>query len=311
MTGSGQHFWYRPEHCECVKYVVRSLFDQDSLSIPGTWDTAAQMADDQYWGTYDANYAFRVQVARPGDAIIFQPDAPFEVLVHQYGGFIGYRAYWENVTLDNGAGHIGLVTSADYHADEGKWYISMKSANWESHSTSEIHKEWVTGLRTESGCWNVGDSEIKVPNGPGISFWRPGPFEIVSNSSGKCVDVPGATNQDVALSQYSCNQGDNQRWLIRGDSTQPFVFPIISTSSGKCMDVPGSSTQNGTGIMQYSCNYGGNQKWLFQAVGDGTYNILSKSSGKCLDVEQGSTQDGARIIQYDCHGGDNQRWWLR
>ena len=66
-------YWSYSDHCECVKYVVRTLFDEDSLLIPGTWISASQMADDHYWGTATANYAFRVQTARPSRSTRLRP----------------------------------------------------------------------------------------------------------------------------------------------------------------------------------------------------------------------------------------------
>lgn len=286
------------EHCECVLYAVRYLFDKDSL--PGSWDYAKNMASDLYWGRYDANYKFRTPYPEPGDAIIFQPNAVFEVMLTK-----GYAAgTWLKTTVGNSYGHIGIVTSASYLYPAG-WELEIRSANWEETN-------WTYPVPTEEGCNNVGTSSIKVAfQETGISFWRGGPFIIRNPNSGKCLDVPGWTINDAPLNLYSCTFQDNQIWGIRGDGADTFDYTIQNSYSAKCMDVSGESTQAGTPILQYGCHYGDNQDWIFNPVYPASYNIISKSSGLCLDVEGSSTEDGAAIIQNTCDGRESQKWMLK
>ncbi|MBW8821608.1 MAG: RICIN domain-containing protein, partial [Streptomyces sp.] len=57
--------------------------------------------------------------------------------------------------------------------------------------------------------------------------------------SGRCLDVPGASQTDGTYTQiWDCNGAANQQWTLTG-SNQLTVY------GGKCLDVPGHATAAG------------------------------------------------------------------
>jgi hypothetical protein len=146
-------------------------------------------------------------------------------------------------------------------------------------------------------------------------------YRLKCVASGKCLDVYGGSKVDGAnVQQWSCHDGDNQRWIFKPqgyDGNDP-VYLIINVGSGKCLDVEGASLKDGANIIQYSCHSGKNQLWKVKPIGgEGErklsllgYQIISVKSGKCLDVSGSSLKDGANVLQWTPHNGDNQRWLL-
>lgn len=94
-------------------------------------------------------------------------------------------------------------------------------------------------------------------------------FEIKINSTGKCVDVTGASTADGAwLQEWDClGAGQwNQQWHVVPIAGQPPYEAFMSRHAGKCMDVTGNSGANGARIQQWSCLWSGNQQWYWQAI---------------------------------------------
>jgi hypothetical protein len=90
----------------------------------------------------------------------------------------------------------------------------------------------------------------------------PNHIAIISESSGKALDVPnGSHDSGVFIQQYSAHMGPNQRWrfLPAGDNAS---VQIVGENSGLALDVPGFSTAPGIGIQQYQPNNGTNQQWV-------------------------------------------------
>ncbi len=132
--------------------------------------------------------------------------------------------------------------------------------------------------------------------------------QIVSEASGKCVDVVSASTANAAdVIQYTCGSGTNQQFELRDLGNGH--YNLVAQHSGKCLDVNGASTANGAAIIQYTCGSGTNQQWELRAAGS-RYELVARHSGKCLDLPSGSTANGTRLQQYDCWGAANQRWVL-
>jgi hypothetical protein len=110
----------------------------------------------------------------------------------------------------------------------------------------------------------------------------------------RCLDVPGATHDNVQVIAYTCGSGDNQKWT-RTPSGQITVY-----NGQKCLDAYGQGKTNGTVVGLYDCGSGDNQKWTFYS--DGT--IRGVQSGLCLDVDLASY----KVTLWSCWGGDNQKW---
>ncbi|MCK8437133.1 alpha-L-arabinofuranosidase [Streptomyces sp. D2-8] len=116
--------------------------------------------------------------------------------------------------------------------------------------------------------------------------------------SGRCLDVPGASQTDgTNLQIWDCHGGTNQQWTLT-DNNQLTVY------GNKCLDVPGHATTAGTKVVIWSCNGGTNQQWRVNA--DGT--VAAVESGLCLDVSGGTTANGTAVQLWNCTGGDNQKW---
>ncbi len=120
----------------------------------------------------------------------------------------------------------------------------------------------------------------------------------ITGSSGKCVDVNGASSTDGAKIQlWTCNSGNNQQWTRNGNTWR---------SLGKCMTVAGGGTADGSLVQLWACNGSSSQSWTAGANG----SLVSQQSGKCLDANGAGSADGTQLIIWTCHGGANQRWTL-
>ncbi|WP_405366001.1 non-reducing end alpha-L-arabinofuranosidase family hydrolase [Kitasatospora sp. NBC_00039] len=116
--------------------------------------------------------------------------------------------------------------------------------------------------------------------------------------SGRCLDVPNASQTDGTLMQiWDCTGGTNQQWTL-SDSNQLTVY------GNKCLDVPGHATTAGTRVEIWACNGGANQQWRVNT--DGT--VVGVESGLCLDVSGGATANGTAVQLWSCSGGSNQKW---
>jgi hypothetical protein len=90
-------------------------------------------------------------------------------------------------------------------------------------------------------------------------------YKIVSQSSGKVLDVPAfSTSDGTKIQQFTENGGTNQHWRLI--SVGSGLFEIVSQSSGKVLDVPAASTTNGTVIQQFTEHGGTNQQWQIVLV---------------------------------------------
>ncbi|MEU8610345.1 endo-1,4-beta-xylanase [Actinoplanes sp. NPDC048791] len=119
---------------------------------------------------------------------------------------------------------------------------------------------------------------------------------IVGAQSGRCLDVPNATqNNGTRVQLYDCNGGTNQAWTLTS-SKQLTVY------GSRCLDAAGSA--NGSAVQIYSCNGQTNQQWNVNSNG----TITGVQSGRCLDVW--GTGNGQQVQIYDCNSGANQRFSL-
>jgi hypothetical protein len=116
--------------------------------------------------------------------------------------------------------------------------------------------------------------------------------------SGRCVDVPGATQTNgTVVALWDCNIGANQSWTATA-SRQLTVY------GAKCLDVNAAGTADGTAVLIWDCTGGTNQQWNVNA--DGT--VVGVGSGKCLDATGHGTANGTLLEIWTCNGGTNQKW---
>ncbi|MFI6257709.1 non-reducing end alpha-L-arabinofuranosidase family hydrolase [Micromonospora zamorensis] len=123
-----------------------------------------------------------------------------------------------------------------------------------------------------------------------------GAGRIVGVQSGRCIDVPNATQTNGTRVQlYDCNSQSNQQWTYTSGKQ-------LRVYGSKCLDANGAGTANGTGIIIWECNGQPNQQWNINSNG----TISGVQSGRCLDVW--GTGNGQQVQLYDCHGQTNQQW---
>ncbi|WP_155370691.1 non-reducing end alpha-L-arabinofuranosidase family hydrolase [Catellatospora vulcania] len=123
-----------------------------------------------------------------------------------------------------------------------------------------------------------------------------GTGRIVGVQSGRCVDVPNATQTNGTRVQlYDCNTASNQQWTYTAGKQ-------LRVYAGKCLDANGAATANGTAVIIWDCNGQTNQQWNVNSNG----TISGVQSGRCLDVW--GTGNGQQIQLYDCHAQTNQQW---
>jgi Glycosyl hydrolase family 59/Ricin-type beta-trefoil lectin domain len=121
---------------------------------------------------------------------------------------------------------------------------------------------------------------------------------IVGADSGRCVDVPGATQTaGTQVELWDCNGGANQQWT----TTTAGELRVYGSS---CLDAAGQGTTAGTKVVISTCSGTTSQKWNLND--DGT--ITGVQSSLCLDATSAGTGNGTLIELWTCNGGGNQRW---
>lgn len=131
-----------------------------------------------------------------------------------------------------------------------------------------------------------------------------GRYSIVSNHSGKCVDVTAASTADGAnVQQYQCNGSGAQRFDVANMGSG--TYRILNLNSGKAIDVAAASLTDGANIQQWSSNNTGAQRFAIKAA-PGGFTLRNQTSGKCVDIAGWSTADGGNVQQWRCSGNLNQ-----
>lgn len=143
--------------------------------------------------------------------------------------------------------------------------------------------------------------ELVIDAAAGTIAGQGGPFQsLTARHSGKCADVPShSAAAGVAITQYTCNGGGNQKWWFKDVGSG--YYQLVGLESGLCL------RENATSVTQEACGSGTNQQW--SVTTSGSYvNVRARATGECLDVNGASTANSAAIITYTCNGGQNQQW---
>ncbi|MBX9393843.1 RICIN domain-containing protein [Streptomyces sp. TRM72054] len=124
---------------------------------------------------------------------------------------------------------------------------------------------------------------------------------LIARHSAKCADVPNQSLwQGAALTQYTCNGGNNQKFWFK--SVGSGYYQLMVRNSSLCL------TENATDVTQENCNTAAtDQQWSVTASGN-YWLIRARTTGECLDVNGASTANSAALITYTCNGGTNQQW---
>jgi len=117
------------------------------------------MDDPRYW-QLTSPPRHRTDTAQEGDVIVMKANA----IVTPWNNVTGW---WDDIysknSLGHGDGHIGIVAAAQYWDDYQGWMILIRSAGWS--------EEWGVYF-DDSGCSNISESFVFVPNGTDVTFWR-------------------------------------------------------------------------------------------------------------------------------------------
>ncbi|WP_125773359.1 RICIN domain-containing protein [Antribacter gilvus] len=129
-----------------------------------------------------------------------------------------------------------------------------------------------------------------------------GSRSLVARHSGKCADVPNQSRATgVAITQYTCNGGANQKWRAI-DAGSGYVR-LQGVQSGLCLQAATSRSA----VTQETCDTGTDQQWTVTSSG-GYDRVAVRSSGRCLDVNGASTANSAAVLTWTCNGATNQQW---
>jgi alpha-galactosidase len=196
----------------------------------------------------------------------------------------------------------GDVAVALFNQGTGATSISTSAAAiGKTGSSFTLADAWTGATTTTTGTISAqvpahGTAVFRVSGGG--TGPQPITTTVVSQASGRCLDLPGsATANGTQPVIWDCNGGGNQRWTVDGQT-----WRIL----GKCLDAPIGATP-GSKAQIWDCNGGANQRW--NVNGDGT--IGSTQNGLCLDVDRNLTANGTKVLLWTCTGAANQRWTRR
>jgi endo-1,4-beta-xylanase len=146
-----------------------------------------------------------------------------------------------------------------------------------------------------------------------------GPWLIEGEASGKCLDVPGSTTEQVAIEIYTCGNPRrmNQQWWLEYTETAGYdYYQIRGQETGMCLNVWDARTDNNISVIQYPCQYNReNDQWALVLHLGGTrnwYDVVNRKSQMCLTVANLGESNGSKLVQFRCNGGGNQSWtWYK
>ena len=84
-------------------------------------------------------------------------------------------------------------------------------------------------------------------------------YQVVSRSSGKCLDNRGSKDGGTDVVQNSCAKTPQQLWTRRASASGH--VQLASVGSGKCLNVRHYSSAAGAVIEQNTCTNSDSQKW--------------------------------------------------
>jgi hypothetical protein len=129
--------------------------------------------------------------------------------------------------------------------------------NWSKADRGRVHM-WdyrVTGdVRNQR--WDF----FELPAGSG---W----YQIVNNSSGKCLDesLDGGSFNGQIVYQFECGVGVNQLWAVIAGGAGGHVR-LMSAQDNRCLDIRDKIDANDATLQVWSCNSNGwNQSWYLTA----------------------------------------------
>jgi ricin-type beta-trefoil lectin protein/VCBS repeat protein len=117
------------------------------------------------------------------------------------------------------------------------------------------------GVMAQSACHSGFNQQWMIdPVGPDTYF-------LFAYHSGKCLDLPNATD-GTQVTQWSCHYGINQRWQLSAPPTEGQILTLTSLHApGRCVGVAGASQTVGAAVLHSTCNGGTHQQWRVTVLG--------------------------------------------
>lgn len=138
----------------------------------------------------------------------------------------------------------------------------------------------------------------------------------VAQHSGLCLEVPGASTQDVQLTQNTCNGRPEQSFRLEPVAGLSQVFLLRAPHSDKCLRPQVNSQNDGVPAIQTGCEP---TNTLFQyrleglSRGSTRFRIRNVFTSRCVEVSGNSTALNRPVQFWTCQGltaGLNQNWTL-
>jgi len=285
---------------------------QMSAQTPITWDSLSDphaLLGDLSWSNYTVS----------SDAML-EKSGYAEILgranSQAYTGAGGLNAYHLRVSDTGGWSILNSNTGGTVSTLASGTVAALGTNRWHtlaltfSGSTITASIDGTQVGTANNSSWGAGQAGYATSQGETAQFDNlsitpgsgggtgGGSGEIIGAGSGRCVDVPGASQtQGTQVELWDCNGGSNQQWT----STSAGELRVYGSD---CLDASGSGTSAGTKVDIWSCSGQSNQKWTLNA--DGT--ITGVQSGLCLDATGAGTGNGTLLELWTCNGGSNQKW---
>lgn len=141
------------------------------------------------------------------------------------------------------------------------------------------------------------------------------PSTIVSQSSGKCLDLPGGdTSNGAQLWMWDCYGGPTQQFVFQDGNL------VYGPDPTKCVDLLGGDTTNGNVLGLWDCNGDYNrQDWMFDGRIKGgdrheAWGTIHLAKGpykiKAVSCMGASTESGGPVYIWDCDSEDATQTWI-
>lgn len=112
----------------------------------------------------------------------------------------------------------------------------------------------------------------------------------------------------TAVTLWSSNNGNNQKWLARRSADGSFSLKSMADTT-KVLDVPNGSTTAGTAVKMYVYNNTNAQKWKIESQGGGIFTLAPvHAPGLRLDVANSATSNGTTLLTWTATGNNNQKF---
>lgn len=216
------------------------------------------------------------------------------MLVSQGGSFIGFR-----VTT----GFSLIASDGRVAPDTGPTQTTFVNTSLAKRGPSYDAALRAAKSPENEGAWVAAAMKSAVPfiAKPGASYY------IQCRASGRVLEIPGGTHDDIDLVQSAWTGGANQRFRFEAAGEDSYYIVPQGTPS-KVLDVRGMWYDQGVRVHQHERNGGDNQKWGVMVGKDGWYSLVIRHSGQALDVGNGGGADGNPIQQWGWNGGAVQQF---